>query len=50
MGIEWVVQDYSGERYGGILSPWMLNAYMDAVMEEVTMKIGESWDCLGTCV
>ena len=34
----------------GIMSLWLLNAYMDAVME-VKMRMGrreESWDCLGS--
>ena len=36
-----------------IMSPWLLNAYMDAVMNDLKMRIGrrgEGWDCLGSCI
>ena len=42
----------SGVRQGCIMSPWLFNEYMDAVME-VKMGIGrrgESEDCLVSCI
>ena len=35
-----MVQDHSGERKGYIMSPWLLNTCMDAVMKEVKMRMG----------
>ena len=52
MGVKRVVQDHSEERQGCIMSPWLLNAYMDAVLKEVKMRMGrmgESENCLASC-
>ena len=34
-----MVQDHSGERKGCIMSPWLVNAYMDAE-KEVKLRMG----------
>ena len=31
----------SGVRQGCIMSPWLFNVYMDAVMKEVKMRMGK---------
>ena len=43
----------SGVRKGFIMSPWLFNVYMDAVMKEVKLEMGrrgESGDCLASCM
>ena len=39
----------SGLRQGSIMSPWLFNAYMDAVMKEVKMGMGRRRKS-GSCV
>ena len=43
----------SGVRQGSIMSFWLFNVYMDAVMKEGKLRIGrsgESRDCLASCM
>ena len=43
----------SGVRQGCIMSPWLFNVYINAMMEDVKMGIGrreESGDCLASCM
>ena len=43
----------SGVRQGCIMSPWLFNVYMDAVMKEMKIDMGrrgESGDCLVSCM
>ena len=35
-----MVQEHSGERYGCIMSLWLLNAYMDTVVKAIKMRMG----------
>ena len=40
-------------RLGCIISPWLFNVYIDAVMKEVKMgmgRVGESGDYLASCM
>ena len=39
----------SGMRRECIVYPWLFNVYMDPVMKEVKMGMGESGDCLVPC-
>ena len=40
----------SGMRQGCIMSPWLFNVYMDALMKEVKMGRGENGDCMDSCM
>ena len=51
---EWFRID-SGLRQGSIMSPWLFNVYMDTVMKEVKMGMGnrgerENGDYLASCM
>ena len=44
-----MVQDHSGERQGCIMSPWLLNEYMDAVIKNVKEEKEVNEGVLRTC-